>query len=699
MSSTSAQLTRVSLQAEPGHPHPLGAWPDAQGVNFSVYSRNATGVELLLFDEHDCPDPIQTIVLDPKVNRTFFFWHVYVRGLQPGMHYVFRVEGPWDPDRGHRFNRNKVLIDPYARGNTKDLWVRGSACGASDNVQTAMRSCVVDLEDYDWEGDTPLNRPMAESVIYEMHVGGFTKSPTSGVAQPGTFAGVIEKIPYLKELGVTAVELLPVFEFDDKEIIRTVDGKPLKNYWGYSTMSFFAPHPAYCVTPGEGTHIREFRDMVKALHRAGIEVILDVVFNHTDEGNHEGPTINFRGFDNSTYYHLVPTARQYYMDYSGCGNTFNCNHPMAEKFILECLEFWVRGMHVDGFRFDEGSILSRGEDGVPMEHPPVVWAIELSETLADTKIIAEAWDAAGAYQIGYFPGYRWAEWNGKYRDDIRKFLKGDPGMISAVASRIAGSSDIYQHSGHLPINSINFVNCHDGFTLNDLVSYNGKHNDANGEGNRDGVDDNMSWNCGAEGETADAAIEALRNRQVRNFATVLMVSQGVPMLVAGDEVRRTQGGNNNAYCQDNEINWFDWTAPGRRSDVLRFFQRVIQFRKCHPILHRPRFFSGEVNDRGLSDINWHGCQLFAPGWNDPDSRVLSFTLGGFGDDPDMHVIMNMSWEDLMFELPAVKGRQWYRAIDTALASPADIVEPGQEVLVSQSSILAGNRSVVVLISK
>ena len=685
---------------EPGRPHPLGAVPDAQGVNFSVFSRNATGVELLLFDQHDDPEPVQIIPLDPSVNKKFFFWHVYVHGLRPGMHYAFRVDGPHAPEDGHRFNPNKVLIDPYAWGNTSNLWVRGDAVGEADNLATSLRSVVIDTEDYDWEGDEPLRRPMAETIIYEMHVGGFTSSPTSGVQQPGTFAGLIEKIPYLKKLGVTAVELLPVMQFDDKERLRTgPNGQALSNFWGYSTLGFFSPHAGYCINPEAGAHVCEFRDLVKALHKAGIEVILDVVFNHTDEGNHQGPTISFKGFDNSIYYHLVPDARQYYMDYSGCGNTVNCNHPVVEKFIVECLEFWVREMHVDGFRFDEGSILSRGQDGAPMAYPPVVWHIELSEALADTKIIAEAWDAAGLYQIGYFPGYRWAEWNGRYRDDVRRFVKGDPGLVGAVASRIAGSSDIYQSSGHLPINSVNFVTCHDGFTLNDLVSYNGKHNAANGEENRDGVDENLSWNCGAEGETDDPAVEALRNRQVKNFAAILFLSQGVPMITMGDEVRRTQGGNNNAYCQDNEISWLDWDRAKQHDDIYRFFKEMTAFRKRHPVLHRQRFFTGAVNDRHLADVSWHGCALNEPGWDDPAARALAFTLGGFDADADLHVMMNMYWEPLDFQLPDVPGRTWHRAVDTARPAPSDIAPPGKEARCTDPAYRVDGRSVVVLISK
>ena len=687
---------------ERGRPHPLGAIPDANGVNFSIFSENATAVTLLLFNEHDDPEPVQVIEFDPRVHKSFHFWHAYVRGMRPGMHYAYRVDGPRDlHGQGHRFSPNKVLIDPYSFGVTTNLWNRVKACGPDDNLATSMRSAIIDLGDYDWEGDRPINRPMNETIVYEMHVGGFTKSPTSAGEHPGTFAGVVEKIPYLKSLGVTAVELLPVCQFDPLEFAHPspIDGRPLTNYWGYSTTSFFAPHPDYCSTPEDASHIREFRDMVKALHRAGIEIILDVVFNHTSEGNHEGPTISFKGFENRIYYHLVPGDRRFYTDYSGCGNTFNCNHPIADKLILECLEFWVRDMHVDGFRFDEGSILSRGEDGSPMAYPPVVWHIELSEELADTKIIAEAWDAAGLYQIGYFPGYRWGEWNGRYRDDLRRFLRGEGGLVGVVASRIAGSSDIYEASGHLPMNSVNFINCHDGFTLADLVSYNVKHNEANGEDNRDGMDENFSWNCGVEGGTDDPAILSLRHRQMKNAAAILMLSQGVPMFVMGDEVGRTQRGNNNAYCQDNEISWLDWTLTETNGHLLRFWQEMIAFRKRHPILQRRRFFTGETNERGLPDIAWHGCGLNSPGWDNPASRVLSFTMGGFDDDADLHVILNMDESELDFAIPPLTGRTWTRAVDTGLESPADIAALGQEQPVEGTTYRANGGSVVVLSSR
>jgi len=689
---------RAPFRVEAGSPHPLGATPSPSGVNFSLFSSNATSVDLLLFSAYDSLEPFQTIRFDPYVNKTFHFWHVFVRGLKPGMHYAYRVDGPFD-SAGHRFNRNKVLIDPYARGNSNSLWDRSSACTPDDNVRTSMRSVVIGASGYDWEGDKPLNRPLEDSIIYEAHVRGFTQSPTSGVRHPGTFAGLVEKIPYLQDLGITAVELLPVFDFDETAVLRDVNGNPVHNFWGYSTISFFAPQSSYCLKPESGSHLREFRDLVKAMHKAGIEVILDVVFNHTDEGNHQGPTFSFKGIDNRTYYLLVPSELQYYMDFTGCGNTFNCNHPMSQKLIVECLEYWVRETHVDGFRFDEGSILSRGEDGMPSARPPLVWLIELDEKLADTKLIAEAWDAAGLYQIGHFPGDRWSEWNGRYRDDVRRFVRGDPGLVGAIASRLAGSADIYQERGGSPLNSINFVTCHDGFTLSDLVSFNQKHNEANGENNYDGSNDNLSWNCGAEGDSGDPSIDALRNRQVRNFMAILLLSRGVPMFVAGDEIRRSQKGNNNAYCQDNEISWFDWTLVNQHSELLRFFRSMIHFRKTHAAVRRDQFFNGSVNERGLKDVSWHGTKLNCPGWDDAGARALAMTLAGFGADSDLHVMFNMFWDSLDFELPVVPGRGWCLAVNTAQPSPHDIADTGSEPDVPGNTHRVEARSVVVLVNR
>jgi glycogen operon protein len=686
---------------ERGRHHPLGAHPDAGGISFAFFSEYATGVELLLFDAHDAAEPFQTITLDPEGNRSFAIWHAYVRDLRPPVFYAVRVFGPEGVQarhEGHRFDHQKVLTDPYARGLDRTLWDRGSACGPGDNMATSLRSAVVDVAHYDWAGDRPLNRPMEDLVIYEMHVGGFTRSSTAKVTCPGTFAGVVEKIPYLQSLGITAVELLPVFDFDDSEV-RTVGDRKLTNYWGYSTAAYFAPHAGFCTTPETGQHVREFRDMVKALHSAGIEVILDVVFNHTDEGNHLGPLFSFAGLDNRNYYYLDPADPQFYYDYSGCGNTLMANHPVVTKMVVDCLEYWVREMHVDGFRFDEAAVLSRGANGEILDEPPVIWQIELSDTLADTKIIAEAWDAAGAYEVGRYPGYRWAEWNGLYRDTMRRFVKGEPGVIGAVATRLSGSADLYQARGHRPINSINFVACHDGFTLADLVTYNEKHNEANGEENHDGNDDNMSWNCGWEGPTDDPAVRALRERQIRNFAALLMLSRGVPMLVAGDEVGRTQQGNNNAYCQDNEISWFDWELVEANQDLLRFWRQLLAFRRSNGVLRRREFYSGLCNSRGVPDLTWHGTRLGTPGWDEPDARALACTLGGEGDEPDLHVMMNMYWEPLEFELMPIPGRDWATAINTALPAPADIVVPGAELPVNASTYAVAERSVVVLVSR
>ncbi len=689
------------LAVTAGRAQPLGATVDGDGVNFSVYSEYAWSVQLLLFADENARQPHTVIDLEPGVNKSFHFWHVHVSGVGAGQIYAYRMDGPKDTSRsGGRFNPNKVLIDPYALGNVNTLWNRGDAVGPQDNVETSMRSMVLDPDDYDWEDDELPDIPMADSVIYEMHVRGFTKSPTSGVAHPGTFRGVIEKIPYLKSLGVTAIELLPIYDFDESQVLREApDGTPLRNYWGYDPYGHFAPQSSYCVEPEEGAHLREFRDMVKALHKEGIEVILDVVYNHSSEGNQNGPTISFRGQANEAYYHLVPHDRQYYMDYSGCGNTINANHPVVTKYIIESLEYWVTECHVDGFRFDLGSVLSRGPGGAPMETPPVLWNIELSRILSETKVIAEAWDAGGLYQVGRFPGERWCEWNGPYRDDIRRFLRGEPGIIGAVATRIAGSQDLFGPEEEKPSNSINFVTCHDGFTLNDLVSYNGKHNEANGEQNRDGSDDNRSWNCGVEGPTENDEIESLRARQIKNAAAILLLSRGTPMILGGDEFHRTQMGNNNAYCQDNELSWYDWDLVTEHAGTVRFFSELIAFRKRHATLRKDDFFGGGVNARGVPEVSWHGCRLNEPGWNDPLCRVLSFTLGGMHDDPDLHVILNMYDLGLEFELPQIDGQRWAVAVDTAQPSPEDILEAGAEIPVEGSSIHVFGRTAVVLVSQ
>ena len=679
---------------ESGSAHPLGITTAPDGVNISVFSESATEVVLLLFDSAEAIEPVQTVRFDPFQNKTFHFWHVFLRGCGPGMFYALRVDGPNNPASGQRFNANKVLISPYAHRISKALWKRFDAIGPQDNVATSMRCAIVDTSTYDWEGDRPLKRPVHESIIYEVHVGGFTRSPSSGVALPGTFAGMIEKIPYLQSLGITAVELLPVFDFDDSVTATNASGERVRNYWGYSTVGFFSPHSGYCADVGiEDTN--EFRDLVKALHRAGIEVILDVVFNHTDEGNENGPTYAFRGIDNATYYLLDSGNPASYLNYSGCGNTFNANHPLPQKFIVDCLRYWVEEMHVDGFRFDEGSILARGENGAPLVHPPVIWQIELDDALAGTKMIAEAWDAAGLYQVGHFPGDRWCEWNGRYRDDVRRFVKGDAGLTGAIASRLGGSADIYQARGQNPDNSINFVTVHDGFTLNDLVSYNEKHNDANGEGNRDGINDNLSWNCGVEGPTSDPAVEALRIRQIKNFITILLLSRGVPMLLGGDERRRTQRGNNNAYNQDNVTSWFDWTPSAQADDIFWFVKEMIAFRKRHPALCQPVFYCGATDQRGRPDIAWHGTRLGSPGFDDPQARALACTISGIGASTDLHVMMNMFWEPLDFEVP--RDTSWCVAIDTFASAPNDIPENPSST--SDAFHRVRERSIVVLETK
>ena len=687
----------ATFVTDAGSAHPLGITVYPHGVNFSMFSQDATEVDLLLFDHPAAVEPVQVIRLDPFRNKTFHFWHVFVRDCGPGTFYAFRVDGPMDVASGRRFNSNKVLIGLYARGICRHLWKRADAVGPQDNLATSMRCAIVDASRYDWEGDRPLGRPIHETIIYELHVGGFTRSPTSGVQHPGTFKGLIDKIPYLQSLGVTAVELLPVFEFDDSDVSLNPAGEVIRNYWGYSTVGFFSPHSGYCVDGTGASHADEFRDLVKALHKAGLEIILDVVFNHTDEGDEHGPTESFRGFDNRTFYVLDADDPSTYANYSGVGNTFNANHPLSQKFIVDCLRYWVEEMHVDGFRFDEGSILARGEDGAPLVHPPVIWQIELDDALAETKMIAEAWDAAGLYQVGHFPGDRWAEWNGQYRDDVRGFLRGEPGLTGPIAARLGGSADIYQARGQTPENSVNFVTVHDGFTLNDLVSYDRKHNEANGEANRDGIDRNLSWNCGVEGPTTDTAIEALRARQIRNAVTILLLSRGVPMLLAGDEIRRTQGGNNNAYNQDNPTSWVDWTGVESNEDVLRFLRRMIAFRKAHPALSRPCFYTGQTNERGMADIVWHGTRLNSPGFDSPDGRALACTIAGFGGDADLHVMMNMFWEPLTFDVPVDPRRSWRRAIDTFAERPADTTNAGEETPVVGATCTVQARSIVVLL--
>ena len=679
-------------EVQAGASAPLGASVTADGVNFSVFSKRATGIDLLLFEHVDDEKPASVIHVHPASNRTYHYWHVFAPALKAGQIYGYRVYGPFEPSKGFRFDATKVLLDPYGRAVVVPTrYNRAAAHEKGDNAATAMKSVVVDPSLYDWESDRPLHRSSSQTIVYEMHVRGFTKDPSSGLpeATRGTYSGVIEKIPYLQELGVTAVELMPVFQFD---ALDCPTGHV--NYWGYAPVSFFAPHQAYSSRQDPLGPVDEFRDMVKALHRAGIEVILDVVFNHTAEGDDHGPTLCFRGFEDRAYY-LLEGPQSRYANYTGCGNTLNANHPVVRRLIEDSLHYWVQEMHIDGFRFDLASVLSRDLNGYPLPNPPILWDIESDPVLAGTKLIAEAWDAAGLYQVGSFIGDAWKEWNGRFRDDVRSFLRGDDGSVGKIADRLLGSPEVYGHKQREAEASINFVSCHDGFTLNDLVTYNQKHNEENGEGNRDGGDDNRSWNCGVEGPTDDPSIEKLRNRQVKNFLTLTMLSLGIPMILTGDEVRRTQCGNNNAYCQDDESSWFDWTLVQRHADIHRFTQLLIARRVLRDVSsERQRVMLTTLLRQATTA--WHGVNLWRPDWSsNSHSLALSADLRRAG--LKMHLIMNAYWEPLDFEIPAPEGgRTWRRWIDTSLDSPDDIVPWLDAPAFTGAAYRAAPRSVIVL---
>jgi isoamylase len=677
-----------------GKSFPLGATLVPSGANFSVFSKHSAGAQLLLFDGADASKPSRVIDLDPRTNRTYHYWHVFVPGITVGQIYAYRVAGPFDPERGLRFDPTKVLLDPYGKCIARPAGrSREAARHPGDNAATALKSVVVDTGSYDWEGDALLGRPFAKTIIYEMHVGGFTRHPSSGIApsKRGTYAGLIDKIPYLRDLGVSAVELLPVFAFDGQ------DGPPdLGNYWGYQPLSFFAPHDGYSSRSDPLGALDEFRDMVKALHRAGIEVILDVVYNHTAEGKEDGPTLCFRGLTNENYYILMEDKSRY-ADYTGCGNTLNANEPIVRRLILDSLRYWVSEMHVDGFRFDLASILSRDQQGRPMSSPPVLWDIESDPVLASVKLIAEAWDAAGLYQVGSFVGDSWKEWNGRFRDDIRSFLKGDDGTVRSLAFRLTGSPDVYQREDREAEQSINFVTCHDGFTLNDLVSFNVKHNEANGEGNRDGADHNLSWNCGVEGASADPEVERLRSRQVKNFFALTLLATGTPMLLMGDEVRRSQAGNNNAYCQDDEISWFDWALVEKHADVLRFVKALVALRTNRDLpVERLDMTLNELLRR--QPVQWHGVRLNAPDWSH-QSHTLAATVPLLGYRFLLHLIANAYWEPLAFEVPPLEGQKsWRRCVDTYLDPPDDIRRWEDAQILQGSACRVQPRSVVILLA-
>ncbi|HXR72573.1 glycogen debranching protein GlgX [Actinocrinis sp.] len=689
----------AGLDVCPGRPLPFGATPVDGGVNFSVYSNRAAAMTLVLY-QRGKPAPFAELPL-PDAFRIGGVFAVTVFGLDlEDLEYGYRATAPEQPDPHDRFDERVVLCDPYARAITgAEEW------GVRAPAQNRFRA-LVPPDDFDWEGDRPLRIRDADLVIYEAHVRGFTRHPNSGVRHPGTFAGFAEKIPYLRDLGVNCVELMPVFEFDESGNPRSdpATGQPLHDYWGYNTVGFFAPKASYAATGRFGMQVDEFKNLVKQLHKAGIAVLLDVVFNHTAEGNDLGPTISFRGLDNRTYYMLNGDGR--YQNYSGTGNTVNCNHPVVRGFVLDCLRYWAAECHVDGFRFDLAAVLGRGPDGRPLENPPLLEALAHDPVLRDCKLIAEAWDAAGLYQVGNFPDYcRWAEWNGRYRDAARRFLRGEPGLAREMATRLVGSPDLYGGRGATA--SVNFITAHGGFTLHDLVSYEHKRNAANGEDGRDGESRNLSWNCGAEGPSGDPQIAALRRRQMRNALLVLLTAHGVPMLLAGDEVARTQHGNNNAYCHDSELSWFDWDLVEQETDLLRFVRRAVAFRRAHPALRRAGHPIGQANGtRGdlFPDMSWHGVEPWRPDWSHHNRLLAAMFYDRLPDGGHdcVYLAVNTFWEPLDLRLPELKPPRlrWHRFADTAAAPPEDAFAPGTEPEIpDQGRLRVGPRSTVVLTAR
>ncbi len=715
------------LQFHPGKALPFGATIMPRGVQFSIFSRHATAVWLQLYANEEDGEPECEISLDPAYNKTGDCWHITVEGLQAGQLYMYRMDGPHIPREGMRFNKHKVLLDPYAKELTGTFrWNLRDALGyipdhpdgdlsfseASDAA--VMPKCVVVDDEFDWGGDQPLNYSLRNIIIYETHVKGLTCHSSAaekfGISHSGSFRGVIEMIPYLSELGVTSLELLPVQEFGEYEYqnrSNPLSGEALKNYWGYSSIAFFAPKASYSSSRGRGEAVREFKEMVKDLHSAGIEVILDIVFNHSGEGDQNGHTFGFRGIDNRIYYMLAPNPR-YYMNYSGCGNTMNCNHPVVRGMIIEALRYWVQEMHVDGFRFDLGSILGRDKNGELMDNPPVLERIAEDPVLRDTKIIAEAWDAGGGYQVGNFPGGRWAEWNDRYRDDMRSFWRGDEGRVRDFATRFGGSADLYLQTGRKPFHSINFVTSHDGFTLWDLVSFENKHNEANGENNRDGHNNNISSNFGCEGPSDDKHILAVRKRMVKNVLATLLLSSGTPMILGGDEITRTQGGNNNAYCQDNDISWYDYRRLDMNPGIFRFARMLIDFRKSHPVLQRQEFFPGcDVSQNQVLDISWYDEHGGSMDWNRKEN-VIALRIDGSKkeihsdqNDADLLMFFNASDGGREFTLVSAKpGQRWYRVVDSGMASPEDVLQEENAVrMARQGSYCVVPRSLVVFISR
>ena len=625
-----------------GEPLPLGLHECCDGLNIAVFSRHATGMTLLLYETTGGTEPSARLPFDARRHRTGDIWHARMTGDLRGKLYALQADGPRSRAGGHDFDPHRTLLDPYA----------ATVTGLSPD---SHGRCVIADQGFDWADDAPLRRPWSETVLYETHVRGLTIDPSSGVRRPGEYLGVVEKIPYFRELGITALELMPVQAFAPEAVERhdPLTGERLRDYWGYNPVALFAPMPGYAGDAAPGGELVAFKTMVRELHRAGIEVILDVVFNHTAEGGRNGPTYSFRGLDNTIYYILTPDGE--YADYTGCGNTLNCNHPVVRSMIVDCLRHWVVHFHVDGFRFDLAAVLGRDAHGNLLANPPLLEQIAEDPILRNVKLIAEAWDAGGAFQVGHFPGRRWAEWNCHFRDDVRRFWRGDPGMTGALATRLAGSSDLYQRGGESPLKSVNFITSHDGFTLNDLVSYADKHNEANGEENRDGLDENYSENNGAEGPSDDPNIEVVRLRQIKNLLTTLLLSRGVPMLLGGDEFRRTQAGNNNAYCQDSEVSWYDWSLAERNADLVRFVQRLIDVRNAHPILCAATFYTD-------SEITWFGPAGGAPDWHGSDNRLGCLLRDR---DTQLCLLFNAARSPCCFAVPTLPRRGWQVVIDTS----------------------------------
>ena len=687
---------KKDLQFFPGTPLPYGIVRKHGSHNFAIFSAEAEAVTLLLYFDRDFAAPLR-VPFDTAINRTGEVWHIAVVGLPAAFHYNYIVDGRRDVKKGRLFDPTIALIDPYAKSiSGLETW------GRIPGQERKWGYGYHDDAEFDWEGDRPLNIPLCESILYELHVRGFTRHASSDVAHPGTYSAIVEKIGYLQKLGVTAVELLPVNEFDETDcpFFNSRTGEPLLNCWGYSSINFFSVKSSYASNSQGLGAVLEFKEMVKALHKAGMEVIIDVVFNHTAERGHDGFTINFKGFANHIYYHL--DADGDFRNYSGCGNAMNCNHPVVREMIVDALRYWVVQMHVDGFRFDLASILTRDEHGNVMENPPLIEWIAKDPVLTDTKIIAEAWDAAGLYQVGSFPAFgRWAEWNGKYRDIMRMFCAGTPGLTGEVASKLAGSEDIYGQSGRKPCHSVNFISAHDGFTMMDQVSYRNKRNMDNGENGRDGSNENFSLNFGVEGPTNSREIAEKRLRQIRNMATILLLSQGTPMILAGDEFGRSQQGNNNAWCQDNDVFWIDWNLLESNRELFLFWQRMIRFRKDHPILRRNDFFTGEVTpSSGIADISWHNTKANEPAFYSP-ARSLAFLIDGMRDgqavDDTIYAAMNFSDETLNFELPTVHSPNAWNLLLTTTDPANFIADRPIPLPVGQDSIGVAPFSISVLL--